>query len=261
MNVVIIGSGNVASQLAPAIHNAGFNICQVFSRNEQTGSALAVDVNSEYCPTLNDLIVDADLYLVAIPDHAVHSMIAEIATAIEEGAVIAHTTGSLSLDDVSNLHPHVGVFYPLQTFTYGRDINVSEVPLLLEYNSEETRFVLTTIANQVSTHVEIVTSAERRKIHVAAVYSCNFINHLLTTSYSYLKDKGIDSKVLDPLIKETISKFFDKFPSDTQTGPAKRGDLETINKHVAMLEKHPDMLNIYRQFTQQIQDKYHEDSL
>ncbi len=135
------------------------------------------------------------------------------------------------------------------------------VPLLLEHDTDETQFVLTTIANQVSTHVEVVSSADRREIHVAAVSSCNFINHLLSTSYTYLEDKGIKSNIMNPLIMETINKFFDRFPEETQTGPAKRGDQDTINKHISMLAQHPDMLALYQLFTKQIQDKYHEDTL
>jgi len=256
LRIVGIGSGNVGTHLYHALAIAGLDIVQIYSRNIDSANRVADLCGASGVAHISEIIPDADIYLIAIVDDAVGEFASELVSHISDKSLIAHTTGSIAMDTLAVANNPIGVFYPLQTFDKDRHMDLYATPFLLESSHAESMMILTYLASRLTSSIHQIDSEQRRHIHLAAVSSCNFVNHLLTTAYDYLSKEGIDPHLLDPLIQETINKFTAKYPTDTQTGPAKRGDKGTIEKHKILLQNHPEMKHLYSIITQQIVSKY-----
>ncbi len=256
ITVVGIGSGNVASHLYRGLAIAGVNVLQIYSRNIHTAKILALQCMSTAVDQLSEINTDASVYLVSVPDDVVVPVIAQLSELIDDDKIIAHTTGSVSLDQIDTYSQHTGVYYPLQTFSKSRRMDLHTIPFLIEASDRYTSEILFALADKLSKTVLTCNSTERKHLHVAAVASCNFVNHLLSTAYHYLDTHQIDPHLLDPLMRETLAKFITGYPRDTQTGPAKRGDEKTINQHLNLLTDFAEMKAIYHLFTRQLKTKY-----
>ncbi|MCL2682355.1 MAG: DUF2520 domain-containing protein [Bacteroidales bacterium] len=209
-NVVILGTGNVATHLSEALLSAGYSVLQLWKRGE--------------------ILRDVDLYFIAVSDDAIE----EVAKLIPEHKMLAHTSGSVELS-------RGGVFYPLQTFSKHIPVDWENIPILIEYNDTDNavethgRASLQEIAKKISTNVQITNAEKRRQLHLAAVFACNFTNHLWTISEELLNEKNISFDLLKPLIYQTVRKIETHHPKDVQTGPAVRNDLKTLEKHREIL--------------------------
>jgi predicted short-subunit dehydrogenase-like oxidoreductase (DUF2520 family) len=212
--------------------NAGHNIVQIFGRSKQTTSELAQKANSSYTIKIDDIIKDADLYIMAVPD----ASIGYLAKALPKlNGIVVHTSGSTPINIINNLSDHSGVFYPFQTFSKSREINLSGTPFCIEASSEEVSDLLFNLSKSLGGKPIKMDSKTRQWLHLSGVFSSNFVNHMLTIAQLIAEEKGFSFDMLKPLINETISKAIGGNPFDSQTGPAIRGDAETIKKHVAML--------------------------
>ena len=249
MDIVIIGSGNVATVLGRKFKAAGHTIIQVISRNAKAATQLAYELDTESTNYFSVVNKTADVYIVAVSDDAIETVIADIKL---PGKVIAHTAASVPKEILQNVSNHFGVFYPLQTLS--KEANrLPDTPLFVEGNDEKANSVLTKLAQSISPeHVIKATEGEREKIHVAAVVVNNFTNHLYALAEDYCKKEGLNFKELIPLIQETVERLKTTPPSETQTGPAVRNDLDTINKHIVLLEKHPRLKKVYEALTESI---------
>jgi predicted short-subunit dehydrogenase-like oxidoreductase (DUF2520 family) len=152
--------------------------------------------------------------------------------------------------------PHIGVFYPLQTFSKSKKIDFKDVPVFIESETGEVISVLNKMARAITNTVKQISSDERKALHVAAVFASNFTNHMLTLSKEILTEHDLDYEWLKPLIVETINKSLTIGPEAAQTGPAKRGDLEILDKHLTFLQGDEKRAEIYRVISQHILDKY-----
>lgn len=249
--VVIIGSGNVATHLAQAI-DRHHHVVQIYSRNIAQATSLA-DKLSDSRPTadLSDIDPEADIYIISVSDDAIPS-VAEALTKIK--GIIVHTSGSVGLDSLNNIGKHIGVFYPLQTFSKTTEVNISEVPFFLEASDEPTMHTLENFANTLSGKVYYADSDRRQVLHTAAVFASNFFNYLLDISTELLEEKGYSLDVLAPLIKATAIKALNNGAYTSQTGPAVRGDIATILKHLESLDSNKK--EIYRLLSQSIIDRH-----
>ncbi len=249
MDIVIIGSGNVAAILGRKFRAAGHRIVQVYSRNTNAASALAYEWDTESANYKSVINKTADLYLLAVSDDA----IAEVADSLElPGKVVAHTAASVPKEVLRKVSKHYGVFYPLQTLRKEMD-HLPTVPVFIDGSDESTRRKLELLAQSITTQQVVEAGDEARlKLHIAAVLVSNFVNYLYVLAETYCKKEGINFKQLLPLIEETALKIKTMPPHLAQTGPALRHDAETIQKHLALLADHPDLLPIYRLFTEQI---------
>ena len=196
---------------------------------------------------------NVDLILISVPD-------AEIGEAFEglqksEG-IVAHTSGFGSIEVLSSAK-HFGVFYPLQTFTKNKEIDLSDVPFCIEGNNQETETQLKELAGKLSKNIQCINSEDRRYLHLAAVMVNNFTNHIYHIAGDILKEKGINFDLLLPLIRETANKIKTLDPDQAQTGPAKRNDTSTILEHEKMLSNLPEYREVYRLMSAQIKKKYH----
>ena len=157
-----------------------------------------------------------------------------------------HTAGSVSIDVFKGFAQHYGILYPLQTFTKNRDLNFDKIPLLIEAGDQNTLDRMREFALRLSGIVLETDSDQRKQIHLAAVFACNFTNHMLAISEYLLQKNGLPYELLKPLINETFSKAVMMSPHAAQTGPAVRGNTAVLNKHLAMLEDDPDLYELYR---------------
>ncbi|RZJ78584.1 MAG: DUF2520 domain-containing protein [Flavobacterium sp.] len=242
MNVVIIGSGNVATHIAKALKAVDVNVSQVWSYHYQNASLLANEVNAVAIKELSEVDFDADICFIAIKDDE----IVNIANQLKSfKGVIAHTSGSVSLAVFNNFEKF-GVFYPLQTFSKNKEVNFSTIPLCVEANNKISLAVLKKLANILSTNVVEVNSDKRKILHLAAVFACNFTNHLYALADDLLKANDLSFDMIRPLITETASKVQHTLPLTVQTGPAIRHDEQTLKKHEELLNDHQELLEIYK---------------
>lgn len=253
MRIGLFGAGRVASQVAPALVAAGHQLAFVWSRTAATATALAAALPGTLAlATLAPPLPPADVYLLAVPDAAVAPLLAS--TTWPAGALVAHLAGALPLS-VFEAQPAVrgGVFYPLQTFSHGRAIDWPAVPLCIEAADAGAEAILLALAGSLSKHVRQLDSAQRLKLHVAAVFANNFTNHLLGIADALLAEAALPAELLAPLVHETVAKALANPPFSVQTGPAVRHDAPTLAAHHAALAAHPAWQVLYEQFTASIQ--------
>lgn len=242
MKVVLIGSGNVATHLGIALKEAGHEILQVWSRNIQHGKALAVILQTTATDDLAKVDRDAGIYIIAVKD----DFISEVAAGLTlKHQILVHTSGTVSIDQLAAHAAYCGVFYPLQTFSKAKSIGFASVPVLVEGSTKEVEGVLLTLAASISNQACTMSSDERSVLHLAAVFACNFTNHLYMLSEKILQDRGIDFNLLKPLIAETAAKIQHYPPAEVQTGPAIRHDLLTLARHKEQLNNYPDLKDMY----------------
>lgn len=252
MKVVLIGSGNVSTVLGKLMLAKGHEILQVISRNETHAALLAKELGATADKELKKVNPKADICVVAIADDALY-MIDK--TLDLNGLLIVHTAGSVSREVLQKISTRYGVLYPLQSLR-AETVYFPEIPFLVDGNDDETSRDIYSFAASLSDKVSMATDEQRLKLHLAAVASSNFINHLLTLTEAYCKKEGVDFKLLYPLLSETVNRIQDLSPSAVQTGPAIRNDQETIRKHLAMLSENPELQKIYNIMTMSIQDHY-----
>lgn len=251
MNIVIIGTGNTATVLGKKFKEAGHRIVQVFGREASAASKLAYQFDTESTNYWSVIRKDADVYIVAVADDAIHDVAKHVRV---PGKVVAHTAASVKKDILKPMSHHYGVFYPLQSLR--KDMSqLPEIPVFIDASDDVARKKLEQLAHSVSKEQVVLADDDKRaKIHVAAVLVGNFTNHLYKLAEDYCKKEGIDFKQLIPLIEETALRLKTISPSEAQTGPAIRHDEATINQHLVLLEKYPQLKLIYEVITKSIQN-------
>ena len=239
---VSIGAGNVATHLVNKLCAAGYKLLQVYSRTDESAKLLAGLHNSSFTTDSDKVISDADFYLVSIPDQALKEFLKAFKI---HNKIIFHTAGSHGTEVFGEEYMFPGVLYPLQTFTKDLGLNIEDVPVFIEARSSETLDKIESIAQSISPKVFHSDAETRKKIHLAAVFACNFTNHMFVVAAELMKSEGLDPSVLKPLIEETYRKSVMMNPEEAQTGPAVRNDRITMDKHINMLENQPLWQKIY----------------
>ena|ERR1043165_5283731 len=248
MKISIIGAGNVATNLALALKKAGHEIVQVYNRTDETGKELARTVAASFTSNAEE-IMDADVYLMAVKD----DVIGEVAAHLKNlKGIVAHTSGTNSMQLLQNTSAGYGIFYPLQTMKKSQKVDFKNVPVLIEGDSEETTKKLESLAKTISQNVHRVDEQQRQWIHVAAVFANNFTNHLYGVSEAMLTSHGLPFDILKPLIFRSIENLQSQSPANLQTGPAVRNDTKTIEKHLMLLGDDTRLQKIYEILTQSI---------
>ena len=250
-SVVFIGAGNLATNLAKALYYKGFRIVQVYSRTEESARTLAQAVEAAYTTDLSSVAADARLYIVSLKDAAFVQLLPEI-VAGKENALWVHTAGSIPMNVWEGKTSRYGVFYPMQTFSKQREVDFRTIPFFIESNSSEDTELLKAIASVLSEKVYEATSEQRRSLHLAAVFTCNFTNHMYALAAELLKKYNLPFDAMLPLIDETARKVHELEPKQAQTGPAVRYDENVINKHLEMLADEPEMQELYQLVSENI---------
>jgi predicted short-subunit dehydrogenase-like oxidoreductase (DUF2520 family) len=253
MKIVIIGSGNLATQLSLALREAHQDIVQIFSRTEAHAKALAEKIGCAYTASLDDIRTDADIYILAVKDDALAALAATVC-ASRPNALFLHTAGSMPMAVFKDHASQYGVLYPMQTFSKNRPVNFREIPCFIEASSPQALDTIRSLAASISDQVVDCDSEKRKKMHLAAVLACNLTNHCYRLAERVLEAEQIDFRLFLPLIEETARKVRTLSPKDAQTGPMVRYDQNVMNMQMAML---PDARTreIYRLMAESI----HED--
>jgi predicted short-subunit dehydrogenase-like oxidoreductase (DUF2520 family) len=243
--IAIIGSGNVATHLIKAFSEKEIvNLIQVFARKKE--NLLSLVDSGKIIDNLSDL-KEADVYIIAVSDDAIASVYNQIPF---DNKLVVHTSGSFDFKILSNKN-RKGVFYPLQTFSRNKAVDFKTIPLCLEVENDADYAVLEKIAKSISNKVYQINHQQRQSLHVAAVFVNNFVNHLYQIGNEICDYNQVDFEILKPLIEETANKINTLSPKEAQTGPAKRQDFKTIERHLNFISDE-NQKNIYQVLTQSI---------
>lgn len=216
MNIIIIGKGNVATNLHYAFTKKGV-ACQMVSSREGL-----------------DEVPQANVYIYAVKDEALAEVVAQVKD--KEKALHLHTSGTMPITVFGEDKPHAGIFYPFQTFSKARVIeDFSTVPVFFEARGIDDISAVYSLALTITSHVYEASQHDRERLHVAGVYACNFTNLMYTMAAELLKNTHIPFSALLPLIDETAAKIHALAPADAQTGPARRNDENVMHHHLALL--------------------------
>lgn len=253
MKAVIIGSGNVATHLALAFQKKGIIISQVYSRTSANAELLAQKLNTSFTTHTSGIDRNADIYIYALKDSSFLNLLKRFDL---PKAIHVHTSGSIPMKDFYGYTERYGVFYPLQTFSINKEIDFSNVPICIEANTEKLENELIELAKLLTTKTYILSSEQRRRVHLAAVFACNFTNYMYDIAHDIVLGAGIEFDILKPLIMETADKINTLPPREAQTGPAIRYDENIINKHLIMLDNRKNWKTIYKKLTKYIHARH-----
>lgn len=254
MDVVLIGAGNVATILGRLIKDAGHTVREVVSRNAQHAGQLATLLGTGFSTDLKSIYQNADIYIIAVADDA----IGDIADTLKlEDSIVVHTSGAVPMPILEKVSKNYGILYPLQSLRK-ETLNIPVIPLLIDARNETTLLTIQSFAASISGKVSVVNDAQRLKLHVAAVVAANFSNHLYALTEEFCQKEHIRFDMLIPLIQEVALRLDDFSAKDVQTGPAIRNDQDTIQKHLQILNAHPEIKKIYEIFTESIISFYNK---
>ena len=249
MQIVLIGSGNVAFHLAKAFTEAQIPISQIFGRNTTELQKISEQFP---IPFTTETLVDADLYIISVSD----SSISDVSSLIKnENALVTHTSGSVSREALSG-NFRKSVFYPLQTFSKSKNLDYSKIPFFIDAENENDEEILKNLASKISKNVMLANDEKRKYIHLTAVFACNFVNHLYARAKEISDSQGIPFDYFLPLIDVTTQKIHELEPKLAQTGPAIRNDEKVLKLHESLLTDE-EKLKIYKTLNESIKKMYH----
>lgn len=248
-NITLIGSGNVAHNLGAALVSAGLNVVDVYSRSIKNAKYLAEKLNAKHTDDFDKINKKSDLYILATTDNS----ITEIGNRLKLGnKLVVHTSGSVGIDSFISTSSNFGSFYPLQTFTKNHQADFTEIPICIEANNEKSLKNLSDLAQKLTNRVIELSSEQRKKLHLSAVFVCNFANFMQVIGQDLCENQGVDFSLLQPLIKEVFEKNKTGKAIDNQTGPALRGDTFTMNNHLEILKDNKELSELYKLISKMI---------
>lgn len=251
-SISVIGSGNVAWHLAPALQAAGFRVAGVWSRTLCHARQLAERLCGAEATDSMEALARSDVYLFCVKDDALPALAKRLREALgsDTGCLFVHTAGSVSVDVLPVRN--AAVVYPMMTFSKARAVDFRQISLFVEGSTDASLAAAESIARALSPKVARLDSARRAALHVSAVFACNFANHCFALGYGLLREAGIDPHCLLPLIDETAAKLHAMDPVQAQTGPAARADHEVMERHMDCLNSRPPLREIYRLMSESI---------
>lgn len=251
MKVTLIGAGNLATQLGKSLKKTGVTISQVYSRTEESARTLGELLEAEWLTDIKALRDEADVYIFSVKDSALSELITEVCKGRGD-KLFLHTAGSMPMSCFEGKALHYGVFYPMQTFSKAKDVCFENIPVFIEGDSAETAEVIRSLANKLSQRVIRLSSADRKYLHLAAVWACNFTNYCYTVASDILSEHGIPFDVMLPLINETTEKIQNISPKEAQTGPAVRGDKNVMSQQLELMSDRADLQELYKMLSKGI---------
>lgn len=254
--IVIIGAGNVGGHLAKRLESQGVEILQVLTRHWNKHQHLNEILKAEFITQIEQINKNADAYILAVNDSSIEEVAEQLKLKVGN-QLIMHTSGATPSSILAPFSTRYGILYPLQTFSELREQDWENIPVCVDANSPKDLFIIRTLANYLSPKVFDITDYQRNVLHIAAVFVNNFSNYLFQVGEEILQKEKIPFELLKPLIVETAAKVQIHKPSEMQTGPARRGDFPSIQKHLQYLEQYPDYHHLYQTLTDLILTKYY----
>lgn len=247
--IVIIGAGNLATQLGRALHKAGYKILQVYSPTKKSAELLATKLNSTGITDIKKIDPSAFIYFISIKDDAIASFSKRL---MLDNQVVVHTSGTVDMNTLKGCSKNYGVFYPLQTFSKEKPVDFKNIPVCIESNNKTAARILERVARSITSNVQEISGEQRKVLHLAAVFACNFSNHMYTIASGILSKHQLSFELLKPLIAETADKIQSNPPAEMQTGPAIRKDAKTMKSHLKLLSKDKELKTIYKLISKHI---------
>lgn len=247
MKIVFIGAGNVATHLATELYKYDHDIIQVYSRTMQSAETLASKIGAEATSDISKIYATADIYIFSVKDSVLDILASQLPP---NDGIWIHTAGSMPLSVLQQYNSRAGVLYPFQTFTKGRPVDWHNIPVFVE-SSDNDMETMKSLAGTLSSKVSVISSEQRKYLHLTGVFACNFTNHMYALSAEILKKAGLTFDVALPLIDETCAKVHELSPHDAQTGPAIRFDKNVIDRHLDMIEDE-NIKDIYKLISKSI---------
>lgn len=243
IHVILIGAGNLATQLGKALVKGGYHVDQVFSRTETSAKTLAELLHVEWTVSTDAVRQEADFYIFSVKDAALEGLIKTIVPGRK--GIFLHTAGSMPIDVFQPYTTHYGVAYPMQTFSKACDVDFGKIPCFVEAGDYHTFLEIIGLFGSICGSIQRMDSEKRKYLHLAAVFACNFANHCYALAEKILEEQGLPFGLMQPLIEETARKAGENSPKKVQTGPAVRYDENIIHKQEELLRNHPDIQQIY----------------
>lgn len=251
MKVTLIGAGNLATQLGKSLKKAGIIISQVYSHTKASAKTLGELLETAWVTDVTQLHDEADIYIFSVKDSVLCELISEVCKGRGD-KLFFHTAGSMPMSCFEGKAQHYGVFYPIQTFSKVKDVIFENIPVFIEGDSAETEEVIRSLANKLSKRVITLSSTDRKYLHLAAVWACNFTNHCYSVASDILSEHGIPFDVMLPLINETTEKIQNICPKAAQTGPAVRGDKNVMSQQLELMSDRADLQELYKMLSKGI---------
>ena len=248
MKISLIGSGNVATVLGRLLKQKNFIINEVVSRDKTHALHLAKELDAIAIDDIKALSKNSDVYIIAVNDDAIEAVSNQLNTSEK---IVVHTCGSASINLLRNASKNFGVLYPLQSLR--KEISyLSAIPFLIDASNNYSKNVIITLAEAISDNIKEANDEQRMQYHLSAIVVSNFTNHLFALAEEYCKKNKIEFSLLLPLIEEVVNRLRNFKPAEMQTGPAIRGDISTMQKHLSLLKDFPQLKNIYEVMSESI---------
>ena len=252
MKIVIIGSGKVANWFGKILHQNRHEIIQVYSRNIENASILASDLNAEPIDNLQKINTTANLYLIAVADNAVEEILVNISGV---NGILINTSGSMNISDMKNKSANYGIMWPMISVT--KDMKPeNDFIMVIEASDSSTENKLKELSSLFTEKVYSLSYEQRKALHLSAVFSNNFTNHLISIAQQLLEKNDIDPSVLQPMLENMIERLKNSPAKELQSGPALRDDTIVMQNHLQMLKDHPDLQSIYKSLSKSIRNSY-----
>ena len=252
MNVIIIGTGNIARFMGKRLFEKGHIIKQVYGRDAEAAKSFSAELGASSCNEWNRIDGGADIYLLAISDNALYELDQHLSLRDE---LVVHMAGSVKMEVLKNISANYGVCWPIQSINNNKE-TVTVVPFMIDANTEISRQKISALISTISDNISIGNDEQRLKMHLAAIVVNNFVNHLYSTTEKYCEENNLDFKLLLPIIHETANRIDNYSASMLQTGPAIRDDSASIQKHMELLSSQPGLQKLYANMTESIQEFY-----
>lgn len=255
LNIIIIGTGNVSSHLADSfLKTHQVNLLQAFNHKaSKKTKAYAQRFHCEVVTDYKKIKANADIYIIAVKDDVISEVVKKL-TPLKLQGLVVHTSGSVDVSVLKNVSKQTGVYYPLQTFYATASIDWPSTPILIEANSKSALTKLKSLAGLISKNVKTINSTERLRLHLAAVFACNFTNALYVTAFELI-EKSLskkDTSLLAPIMLQSFRKLESIHPKQAQTGPAMRHDNVVMKKHLNLLKSNKELTTVYKLLSQLI---------
>ena len=256
--IFILGTGNMSWALAKSFLDAGVRIDGIYGRNISAAKELSQKLGIAHCEDILNASREGDVVILTVKDDALPLLNESLRL---PGRIVLHTSGSVEMGAISNISDQIGVFYPMERVIKFKDPDFRLVPLCVEANSSMLLEKINTLASKISTRVYNITSEQRKKLHLAAVFVSNFTTYMLSAGSDLVKKYDLPEGILDSLVATTLDGLTVQNAGERQTGPAKRGDIKVVWDHIHQLEKdQPELADMYKLISLRILKRYNLDS-
>ncbi|MCC6264419.1 MAG: DUF2520 domain-containing protein [Bryobacterales bacterium] len=253
--VGIAGTGRIAQSLGALLAEQGLPIAAIAGRDLARTREAAAFTGARRTVNIEDLGREAAVVLIAVSDDAIEPVAARIASGARLPEVVFHTCGSAGpelLQELSEKGCATGVLHPLQTVPAPEAGVQSLSQCYYAYCGEGAAVKWASrLIGLLSGKAIHVNPSQWALYHAAAVMACNYNVTLVSTALDLLEQAGVERaeglRALSPILRNTTEILLRSTPEEALTGPIRRGDVGSVQRHLDALESAPaEARNLYR---------------